>query len=255
MSVNLSEFKFGLVIVCGIILFALMALIFFVVLLRKRHNYFLQQKQLLQVQHESVLLQSQIEVQEQLFTQISSEIHDNIGQALSLVRLNLNTLDKTNDSDKILSTDEILGKAIEDLRTLSHNLHTQHIKDSGLAVAVAELLSSLERTALFKTSQIAAEDFSDLSDEQTLIVFRIIQEAVTNIVRHAKADQIAIEMLNEAESKFIRIKDNGKGFVTGFPGQGIGMKNMQARAKTVGAELSFNSQVGEGTEVLIRFVG
>lgn len=242
----------ALFIVCGIVLFVLMILLFFVVLLRRRNNYFLQEQQLAEARHEGLLLRTQVEMQEQLFSEISAEIHDNIGQGLSLVRLNLHSLRANSSKDLLSSTDDILNKAMEDLRNLSHNLNMQQLYEKGLPVATAELLQNLERTSQYKTYQYTDELFEDFTDEQTLILFRIIQEAVTNIVRHAGASHVSVEMLRAGEKNQIRIKDNGKGFQAKQLQQGLGLKNMQARAKMIGADIQINSVEGEGTEVLIN---
>jgi signal transduction histidine kinase len=252
MSVDISKLNTALVIICGIILFVLTLLVFFVILLRKRHNYFLKERELLEARFEQVLLQSQLEIQEQSFTQISTEIHDNIGQMLSLVRLNLNTPDFTTDQQKLQFTDNILGKAIGDLRSLSHNLHTDHILKTGFCNAVQYLLKSLEQTALFHTDFQVEDDLMDLSDEKTLILFRIVQEAVNNIVKHAEATTIAISVqLMHGEDRQIRIVDNGKGMRSGGESQGLGIRNMQQRARMIGAKLEFAKCPEGGTAVII----
>src|SRR5690349_7079912 len=90
----------------------------------------------LKAQYERTLFQSQLEIQEQTFRNISQEIHDNIGQVLSLAKLNLNTIPHTGGTtDKISLTEELLGKAINDLRDLSRSMHPEKIADIGLTNA------------------------------------------------------------------------------------------------------------------------
>src|SRR6476661_1707108 len=89
----------------------------------------------LQEGFQRTLLQTRLEIQESTFTQISEEIHDNIGQMLSLVRINLNRLSTDSSQQRIDETDELLGKAIVDLRNLSHTLNTNFMSEAGLVTA------------------------------------------------------------------------------------------------------------------------
>jgi signal transduction histidine kinase len=251
-SVDISKLNTALIIICGIVLLLIILLVFFVVLLRKRHNFFLKEKELMQARYEQVLLQSQLEIQEQAFTQISSEIHDNIGQLLSLVRININTLKNQEDAEKIKFTDEILGKAIADLRHLSHNLHTDHIVKEGFTAAAQNLLSGLAQTKLYKTELSSTDDLSDLSDEKILILFRIVQEAINNIVKHAQASAIKIEIQQTNSGRRINIIDDGIGMISNVDSNGLGLKNMVSRAKIIGANISIHSRKDEGTQVSIE---
>jgi signal transduction histidine kinase len=254
MSFDISQLNTALIIICGIVLFIITVLIFFIVMLRKRNNYYLKEKELLQARFEKVLLQSQLEIQEQSFTQISAEIHDNIGQVLSLVRLNLNTQDFSGDAVKVQDTDELLGKAIADLRSLSHNLNTSHIIKAGFKNSVSFLLKSLEQTSVFTTGFHAEDDLNDLPNDKTLILFRIVQEAINNIVKHAEATKISISIKKgENNSRKIIISDNGKGIKEGSVKSGLGMTNMKQRSNLIGAGLAFENNPDGGTSIVILF--
>jgi signal transduction histidine kinase len=122
-----------------------------VFLRRQRKNR--QEKEEMRNRFERTLLKTQLEIQEQAFSYISQEIHDNIGQVLSLVRLNLNTLGNAPQMEqKVEQTDELLGKAIKDLRDLSHNLQNNRIHDIGIVESIRQLLASLEKTGQNRTS-------------------------------------------------------------------------------------------------------
>src|SRR6478672_13341252 len=104
----------------------------------------------LKAQYERTILQSQLEIQEQTFRNISQEIHDNIGQVLSLAKLNLNTIPHEGSTDKILLTEELLGKAINDLRDLSKSLHPEKISDIGLVNATRHELFIFQKASKIK---------------------------------------------------------------------------------------------------------
>ncbi|HSB91550.1 MAG TPA: histidine kinase, partial [Flavitalea sp.] len=120
----------------------LMILIFFFLLFmqfsKKRFEH-MKEVFTLQEGFQRTLLQTQLEIQESTFTQISEEIHDNIGQMLSLVRINLNRLSSDSRQEKIDETDELLGKAIVDLRNLSHTLNTNFLLQAGLTSSLSKL--------------------------------------------------------------------------------------------------------------------
>lgn len=254
MPVNISEINKGLIIICGVVLFALVLLIFFIVLYRKRHNFFLQEQELRQLQFEQTMLQSKLEIQEQTFTRISEEIHDNIGQMLSLVRLNINTLGSAPDEEKINSTDDLLGKAIADLRQLSHNLNAGHIVEAGLVASFQKLLQSLEHTGRFSTHfETGATEYFVPADK-LIIYYRIVQEVINNILKHAKATKVSLALTGEDILEGITVSDNGRGFDAAqmlSSAGGLGIRNMQERARQAGAMLVVDSKPMEGTTVRI----
>lgn len=254
MSVDISKMNTAWIIICGIVVFMVVVLIFFVALYRKRHNFFLKEKELLEIRHSQILMESQLELQENIFTQISREIHDNIGQLLSLVRLNINTLDLKNLEAKLAFTDQLLGRAIDDLRHLSHNLNTSYILEAGLVLAVGKLLESLERTGQFTVSYAPNDVQLELEEEKIIIVFRIIQEIINNIVKHANARLVECKMERMSEGARITITDDGRGFDTAVldkPGSGLGISNMFERAKLIPATIHISSTLEKGTTFTI----
>src|SRR3954471_13392308 len=179
---------------CAVILFFVIFFYLLIIQLHKRR--ILHQKEMfdLKSQYEKIILQSQLEIQEQTFRNISQEIHDNIGQVLSLAKLNLNTIPQNGSSDKIALTEELLGKAISDLRDLSKSLHPEKIKDIGLTNAIRNELLVMQRAAKLSTELITGDEEIKLSDEKCIIVFRMMQEILHNILKHAKAKNVKVKM-------------------------------------------------------------
>jgi signal transduction histidine kinase len=253
MSFDLPEMSNALIIIISIVVIMIIILFFFVVLARKRNNYYLKEKELMESRYAQTLLQSQLEIQEQTFMQISGEIHDNIGQVLSLVRLNLNTLGNVENEEKLNATDELLGRAINDLRHLSHNLNTEQIKEAGLVEAVRKLVLAMEKTGRFQVT-FRCDGNIILKEDRSIIVFRIIQEVVNNIVKHAEATSIAISIEVIHQNIHIIITDNGKGFDEAASVEkytGVGIRNMKIRARMVNATLEIVSHARQGTIVHI----
>lgn len=229
-------------------------LILFVFLRRQRKNK--EEKEEMKNRFERTLLKTQLEIQEQAFLYISQEIHDNIGQVLSLVRLNLNTFGNNVSEEKINQTDELLGKAIKDLRDLSHNLQNNRIHHIGIVESVRQLLSSLEKTGRFSTTFHTSDNFHILDANTDIILYRMIQEIVNNIIKHASASKIDISIDNDTPDLItIRISDNGVGFDTTLlkhERPGIGLQNIVNRAKMINATVDVNSMPGKGTVITLH---
>lgn len=217
----------------------------------KRKNKLLLEKERMNIEFEQTLLKSQLEIQEHTFNEISREIHDNIGQVLSLVRINVNTLRAPAEAEKLELMDELLGKAIVDLRNLSHSLDADHIRNKGWTGAVSKLLNDLHKSGKYKVVISIDEELPELGSDRPIILFRMIQEVINNIIRHADADTIYFNAKKVNGNLEIEINDNGKGFDPGYMSPGVGLQNLKNRSKMINAGLSINSQHGTGTEVKI----
>lgn len=251
-----EEVIFTIIVVVVVLIF--LAILFLVILTRhnQHRNSLLSENEQIKKEFEKTLLNTQLEIQEQTLSHVSQEIHDNIGQVLSIVRLQINTLSVDNLNQEVEYTDQLLEKAITDLRALSHNLNTNSIKEKGFIEAVKQVLSQFENTGKFKTSLEEEAQF-EINDDQGIILFRIIQELLNNIVKHARASQIIIRIRRENDQFSISVIDNGCGFNTenilSKSGGGIGLQNISDRAKVIGAKISLFSQPQKGTTISITF--
>ncbi len=235
-----------------ILIGSFLLLIVFVFLRRQRKNK--EEKEEMKNRFEQTLLKTQLEIQEQAFSYISQEIHDNIGQVLSLVRLNLNTFDSIVTEEKLSRTDDLLGKAIKDLRDLSHNLQNNRIHDIGIVESIRQLLISLEKTGRFKTTFHTSDNFHILDTNTDIILYRMIQEIINNIIKHAAASMIDVDINNEHEIATICISDNGVGFdpvVLKEERPGIGLHNIVNRAKMINGTVDVKSAPGNGTTITL----
>jgi len=243
-------------IVIASVFFVLIAsfLLFLVFIFLRRQRKNKQEKEDMKNRFEQTLLKTQLEIQEQAFSYISQEIHDNIGQVLSLVRLNLNTLGNNPTHEKLEQTDDLLGKAIKDLRDLSHNLQNSRIHDIGIVESIRQLLFSLQKTGRYRTFFHSSDHFHILDINTDIILYRMIQELVNNIIKHAQASEIDIHIDSSPEMTIIRISDNGIGFDTSLlkaSRPGIGLQNISNRAKTINATVDLKSSPGNGTVITL----
>ncbi len=246
-----------IIAVIAISLFILLLVISVLFLFRiylKRKNKLLLEKERMNIEFEQTLLKSKLEIQEHTLNEISREIHDNIGQVLSLVRINLNTIDAPSETEKINLMDEWMGKAITDLRNLSHSLDSDHIRNHGWVSPVIKILNGLQQSGKYKTFTDVGENLPVLGNEKPIILFRMIQEILNNVIRHAGADTIHLEAKKENDKIVIRIRDNGKGFDVGRNPGGVGLQNLKNRSKMINADLSIKSERDKGTTVIIAII-
>lgn len=203
------------------------------------------------------LLRSQIEIQEQTFHKISTEIHDNISLTLSLSKIYLHDLDFSDHADlgeKVNLSVYLIKKAIDDLNNLSKSLNRDSIEQFGLIRSVEEQINDISKAELFKIKFTVKGIPRSADVNSELILFRIIQEALNNIIRHANATHVSITMEFEKTSLIVRIRDNGSGFCTDdvkFTSNGSGISNMTKRAQVINARLQIKSKLQNGTTVKI----
>lgn len=136
-------------------------IVLFIILYQKRHTNYLKEKQILQSKFQQEILQAQVEIQEQTLKNISQEIHDNIGQVLSLAKLNLNTFPPTRDENvktKLEQTKQLISKAILDMRDLSRSMHGDRIAEMGLKNAIENELDILNNTGQYNAVLIIPEN-------------------------------------------------------------------------------------------------
>ena len=204
------------------------------------------------------LLQTQIEIQEQTLKTIAQEIHDNIGQVLSLAKLNLNTFPEITDAAiqiKIDDTKYLISKAIIDLRDLSRSLHGDKINELGLEQAISTELKFLQNTGQFTTNLLITGNPYKMDSQKEMVLFRMVQEAMNNAIKHSKAKNIEVQLLYREEVFQLTITDNGIGFNAAklqTAQTGIGLKSMQNRAALIGGIFSVISGAEKGTSITIK---
>jgi two-component system NarL family sensor kinase len=247
-----TQVVYGIIIVTIFLLLLVGFILFVIFLSRKKQQQLLHENIFIKQQYEQALLQSQLEIQEQTLKTISAEIHDNIGQVLSLVTIHLNTIISSQPADnKLLHTKDLVKKAINDLRNLSKTINSDWIIKEGLFNAIQNELQELEKTGLF-TTRFNYDTSYDFSNEQTLMLYRMIQEIINNTIKHSKANQLDVCVSEENSFINIELKDNGIGFLPHeIKSNGVGLFNLENRTKLIGGNLKIVSAPQKGTSIII----
>jgi signal transduction histidine kinase len=246
-----------LAIVMGSLFVLLFGFITFLVIINyiRRKKKLLLEKQMQESHYQQAFLKAQLEMQEHTFKAISQEIHDNVGQILSLAKLNLNILSfEQKDNPTFDTVKELVTNAILELRNLGTGYYADRLVEEGLIVAIQHQLTQLNKTGLFTTSFKSELEVVTVDKSKTIFLYRMVQEALNNVVKHSGADRVQVNIFKKDDEVHIRIRDNGKGFESRGSDfkAGIGLSSIQQRASMIDAKAYINSKPGAGT--LVNFV-
>jgi signal transduction histidine kinase len=232
----------------------------FISLYKKKQENFKKELELVKVYFDKELLKTQLEIQEQTFRHISLELHDNIGHFISLAKLYLTTAPRSDIkqlNDTINESVSLLGSSLEEIRKLAINLNTENIVNNGLIKTVQLLIKQIEKSGRFNVNFQITGKTCYIDDQKEIVLFRIVQEAFNNIIRHSNANLITI-LFHFNESKLtLTIKDNGLGFnveeILNRKSVIIsnGLQNIIKRAELINATLQILSKQTLGTTIII----
>ena len=252
-----SESLIIFIVICTLLILLLISFITFIVYrYQQKQNAYFRNLNDLKTVHENEMLQSQIEIQEQTFENISREIHDNIGQKLTLAKLHLNTLNLTNAfraKSQLNDCVAMISEAINDLSDISRSMSSEIILNNGLIKALEFEVTQLNKSRIYHIELVISGEPIFLDSQKELILFRIVQEALNNIMKHAFASVIEIRLHYCQEAIILSVSDNGKGFINSNEGNnGTGIANMRRRAEWLKGKCMVESEPGDGTKIKIE---
>lgn len=200
-----------------------------------------------------------LDAEEKERRRIAQDLHDGVGQLLSAAKLNLSNL----ESKITIETEEqkvamqnaltLVDDSVKEVRAVSHNMMPNTLIKLGLGSAVREFITKLGNAPTLKVDlEIVGLD-TRLDNQVETVLYRVIQEIVNNIIKHAKASQISMQLIRHETELNIMIEDNGVGFDTNKLDtfDGIGLKGIQTRIEFLNGSVHFDSSIGRGTTVII----
>lgn len=217
---------------------------------KKQLEYFKERERLKNEFHQE-LLTAHLEIHEHTLKHIAEEIHDNIGQVLSFIKLSLASFSSLSDKekfDKIEDTRELVAYVINELRDLSKSLSYEKIGEKGLTETIRFEIDRITKSATFNIVLKIEGDTFPLGDQRELVLYRIFQESIHNIISHSKAQNVKILLHYSPEVFKLTLEDDGIGFCEEDveASGGTGIKNMKNRATLIGAKLSILTSLKEG---------
>jgi two-component system NarL family sensor kinase len=246
-----------LVVVTLLIVILVTFIIGLLIIYKKNQDKFFKDAQNLRLNFERNLLSAQLEIQEETFLSISREIHDNISLSLTLAKLHMNTLDladRQKAENGVKKSVDLLSDSIIQLSEISKSLNAELIIEEGLLKALEYETKKIRDANLFDLKYIVEGNPVYLEAQRELIIFRIIQEAFNNIIKHSGAGLAELKLNYNAVNLYIDIADNGKGFnsETSNEMKRAGLKNMNSRTTVLQGTMKITSVPGRGT--ILSFV-
>jgi signal transduction histidine kinase len=253
--------NFTLLLTIAVVLALALAVSLFIYIYIKRKNEYRAQILDMHVQHEKIILQSQLEIQEQTLKQIGRDLHDDVGMLASLIRIKINIIEPEKVEEakqKIKELDELCNMFSQKLRAVTHSLYRTPMHASGFVEFIRMALDQIVDTWKLKVNlDIQGTEYRFRNDHET-IIYRVCQEAFNNVVSHADATRIDVKLDFTSPSLDISITDDGKGFNVDEVSEahqktkGTGLSNMRNRCKLINAKMDLVSSPGNGTCIHIH---
>ncbi|WP_430408740.1 sensor histidine kinase [Kordia sp.] len=239
-----------------VLLILLTTVIILFVFFQKRKLKFILEKKEAEKQYMEEIAKSQIEIQEQALQNMSWELHDNIGQLLSVARMHINILGTQlaeENKEKLDEVSEIVGKSLQEIRLLSKTMNTEIIQNMGLVKSIEVELDRFNKlNFLAATLNVKGED-RPLDIKEEIILFRILQEFFSNAIKHSKAKNLEVNLNFKEDRLLISAKDDGVGFDEEEVEKGSGLINMKSRAAIIKTEFSMKSVKNKGVSLTLSY--
>jgi signal transduction histidine kinase len=232
-------------------------IVFLLFLFRNKQKLNQRETQLLQQKHQEELLTAELEIQLQTMRTIGQEIHDNVGQKLTLASIYTQQISYENKApkinDKIETVSSIINESLQELRRLSKTLTDNKIAQNNLVQLIEEECNAIRATKICHVNFNKPTQPINLTYEGKSIATRIVQEFLHNAVKHAKCQTITIDFSFDKSFFVMRLKDDGIGFdLSKLEKKGIGLQNIAQRVAIVKGNYEIDSTPGKGTELIIE---
>lgn len=220
--------------------------------LRSMRTAYYEQK----IQHTKMLGQYIIQAQESERNRWSEELHDNVGQLLTVVKLYMDMMatEKVFSSELLQRAQEMTAKALDDIRQLSASIKPPEFGVNTLAQSIQTLINNIIRIRHYEIHlQFDEKDEQYLNNDQKLMIYRVVQEQLNNIIKYAEASFISITIKASSNSVSLNIRDNGKGFDVSKVETGVGLRNIRSRLQVYSGALQIESAPGTGCSLTAAF--
>jgi two-component system NarL family sensor kinase len=257
LQVNQGTSQFPMVLYFGTIgmLVLTIGLIVFIIFHQRKVIRYQMQLQHMEQEQQKMLLNASIRLQEEERQRIAADLHDDAGPLLATARLYLNenlvNLDKTTQLQSIYNAKQIIDDTIQLIRNISHSLMPPTLKNFGLESAVNDLFQKISGSGSMNASCRFHDYRERLHADQELIIFRVIQELVNNILKHSNASFIHLTQNLSGNKLYIRLHHDGRGITQADfdklnkSNVGLGLKNIQSRLKLLHGRIYFEKDISQ----------
>jgi len=241
--------EFVLIVSTILILIIVIALIILFTTFQKKKNILVEKQKEEQERFEKEIAETQIEIREATLRNISWELHDNIGQLLTLAKIQL----QNSTPENIKEVSETITKGLTEVRSLSKLINPEAIKNINLREALQLEVDRFNRLNFIETTYKVEGDEVEIDKKASIVLFRILQEFFSNTIKHSKATNLEVTLNYKKDILILFAKDNGVGFLINEKKEGIGLSNIKNRIKLIGAEVNFVTAENKGTSIEITY--
>jgi two-component system, NarL family, sensor kinase len=239
-----ARFYTAILIVCAVV--GVIITYFIVSIIR-------QQRRTVRLYKQSLL--TEITTLEKERSRMASDLHDEVGPLLSAIKLRIGSLDihGEDDEEEVRKTESQIDTLIKRMREISFDLMPTSLTRKGLAAALNEFIEYCSKNNVLKISFKYVE--IELTQAQSINLYRIVQEIIHNTIKHAEARELLIELRKEKNKIVLATKDNGKGFdyeEKSGEAKGLGLQNLLRRTEIIGGKMFFESKKGKGTTYIFE---
>jgi hypothetical protein len=248
-----KEVQSFLIIFSIVAFFLALTLILLFAIFQNRKNKLLRNQQEAENRFKEEIIETQIEIKEDTLRNVSWELHDNIGQLLTLSKIQMqNAKDNPDAIDEAIIT---IGECLNELRSLSKLINPDTLANLSLVEALQLEVERFNRLRYLDATLECSSNFFALNSKVELIIFRMLQEFFTNTIKHSKAKKLRVHVNYDENELHIKAEDNGVGFddskMKNF--SGIGLSNIKNRAVLIGADVEITSSKGKGTQLTLTY--
>ena len=229
-------------------------LVIFFYFLKKKNSY-LVEKMEADLYFQSELIKTRIEIKDQTLSEISKELHDNIGQIVSVGIMQLNMYlnsGKPIEQTELRDLKDILAKSLDEIRILSRIINKDNLLQSNFIEAIKQDLERIKKLKNIQYKYTLSGEVPEINEEHDLFIYRIFQEALHNSLKHSHSEKFEVNIATIDDIFYLKIKDFGIGYDELTTNSGQGLSNMKLRAKLIGASLIMNSDTS-GTTVTLEY--
>jgi signal transduction histidine kinase len=239
-----------------ILLIFIAGTVLFIIQYRKRKKEHIKEKIMISEKYTKELLSTQLEIQQQTMQHIGREIHDNVGQKLTLASLYTQQLSYENKApqitDKIETISNIINESLSELRSLSKSLTDNTIADKNIEELIAQECKNVNQLQKCRVDFSFSGRMMKLDYQAKNILLRIVQEFLQNSMKHSGCTTVCIKLEQAEQHFFLLLEDDGKGFDPDIVKyKGIGLTNMKKRTESIGGTLKLTAQPEKGTQINI----
>lgn len=237
-----------LLLVAVFITLTLAALLFYITYNNKQK----QKANQLKIEQEQLRNMAVITAEDEERRRIAKDLHDGAGQQLSAIKMNLSALAHQKPDDALNNIMQQLDDAVKEVRNVSHMMMPTVMLTNGITEAIKDLTCKINGNGKLKINTHFVDLKNNLGDKIETTLYRIIQECFNNIIKHADATEVNLQLIQHPGHLTLMIEDNGKGFNTNNTKLGMGLRNIESRVSYINGILHIDSGLGNGTTITIQ---